>query len=310
MKKENTILVTGSSGLLGAPIVKKLLKDGYNIIGLDPINLNIEHKNFVYFWSDNLDIETIHLCLEKYKIDKIIHAGGISGPMLFNDKPYVIVNNNIFLTLNLIEAARLYKKINRVIFCSSISAYGELNEQNIDETHKFDPNNLYGATKASCDLILEQYYKKYKLDIISLRLSTVYGHERKTDCFINDMIKGARTSKKIVLPFKEELHWPYIYVNDCVDSIISCLFFEGKHRYSYNISGPDFPSYEQIYLKIKSYYKDFKVNFNTKDDYQKRELFSIEKIKGDIGWHPKYDIDEGIDDMIKNHDCKNNKRNI
>ena len=184
VKKENAILVTGSSGLLGAPIVNSLLKDGYNVIGLDPIDLNEQHKNFDYFWSDNLNVETVHLCLEKYKINKIIHAGGISGPMLFNDNPYIIINNNIFLTLNLIEAVRLYKKVSRVIFCSSISAYGELNEKNLDETHKFTPNNLYGATKASCDLILEQYYQKYKIDIISLRFSTVYGHKRKTDCKI------------------------------------------------------------------------------------------------------------------------------
>ena len=299
MKKENAILVTGSSGLLGAPIVKSLLKDGYKVIGLDPIDLKEQHKNFDYFWSDNLNVETILLCLETYKINKIIHAGGISGPMLFNDNPYVIINNNIFLTLNLIEAVRLYKKVIRVIFCSSISAYGELNEKNLDETHKFTPNNLYGATKASCDLILEQYYQKYKIDIISLRFSTVYGYKRKTDCFINDMINSAKTSEKIILPFKGNLCWPYIYVNDCVDSIMSCLFFEGKHRYSYNISGPDFPSYIELYQKIKSYYKDFEVSFNSKNKYQKRELFSIKKIKEDIGWEPKYNINKGIDDLMK-----------
>ena len=39
MKKENAVLVTGSSGLLGVPIVKTLLKDGYNVIGFDPIDL-------------------------------------------------------------------------------------------------------------------------------------------------------------------------------------------------------------------------------------------------------------------------------
>ena len=61
MKKENAILVTGSSGLLGAPIVKSLLRDGYNVIGLDPIDLKEKHKNFDYFWSDNLDVKTIHL---------------------------------------------------------------------------------------------------------------------------------------------------------------------------------------------------------------------------------------------------------
>ena len=45
---------------------------------------------------------------------------------------------------------------------------------------------------------------------------------------------------------------------------------------------------------------DFEVIFDTKDDYQKRELFSIEKIKEDMGWYPKYNINKGIEDLIKN----------
>ena len=302
MKTNNTILVTGSSGLLGAPLVKSLLKSGYNVIGMDPIETNEKHENFRHFWDENLNVVTINSCLEKYRVSKVVHAGGVSGPMLFNDNPYIIIKNNMFLTLNLIEAIRLYKKINRVVFCSSISAYGELKEKNLDETFKFTPNNLYGATKASCDLLLEQFYQKYKLDIISLRFSTVYGYRRTTDCFINDMIKGAKNSQKVVLPFKESLCWPYIYVNDCVDSIISCLFFEGKHRYSYNISGPDFPSYKEIFHKIKKYYKDLEVSFNFKTEYQNREVFSIKKIKEDIGWKPQYDINKGINDLIVNHD--------
>ena len=46
MKTNNTILVTGSSGLLGAPLVKSLLKSGYNVIGMDPIETNEKHENF------------------------------------------------------------------------------------------------------------------------------------------------------------------------------------------------------------------------------------------------------------------------
>ena len=85
----------------------------------------------------------------------------------------------------LIEASRIYKKINRFIFCSSISAYGELAESNTSEEYRFAPENLYGATKASCDLLLKKYYENYNMDIISLRLSTIYGHRRSTSCINN-----------------------------------------------------------------------------------------------------------------------------
>ena len=104
---------------------------------------------------------------------------GVSGPMLYNDKPNFIIENNITFTIRLIEACRVDGKINRFIFCSSISAYGYLGESNTTEEYRFDPENLYGATKASCDLLLKMYYQNYNLDIISLRISTVYGIEEQ-----------------------------------------------------------------------------------------------------------------------------------
>ena len=81
--------------------------------------------------------------------------------MLYNDKPN-LHENNVTFTIRLIEACRVYSKIKRFIFCSSISAYGDLCENK----RRFHPENLYGATKASCDLLLKMYYQNYNLDII------------------------------------------------------------------------------------------------------------------------------------------------
>ena len=96
------------------------------------------------------------------------------------------------------------------IFCSSISAYGELAESDTTEDYRFAPENLYGATKASCDLLLKKYYENYNMDIISLRLSTIYGHRRSTSCFINDIINSGIKNKEITLPFKSNFCWPSV----------------------------------------------------------------------------------------------------
>ena len=165
MNLEN-ILITGSSGLVGTPLVTKLLNKSNLIVGIDPVINSECNENYKHISIPLNSVEDLTNLLEKYDITKIIHTGGISGPMLANENPNIIIENNIFFTMYLIEAARICKKINRFIFCSSISAYGELAESDTTEDYRFAPENLYGATKASCDLLLKKYYENYNMDII------------------------------------------------------------------------------------------------------------------------------------------------
>ena len=137
MKTKKTILVTGSSGLIGYPLVKKLLNSEVYILGLDPRELFIKNSQYTHLSNVNLSKDKFIEVFEKHDVSDVIHTGGISGPMLFNDQPFKIIKNNVFFTLNLIEACRVFNKINKVIFCSSISAYGDLLEKNTDENFKF-----------------------------------------------------------------------------------------------------------------------------------------------------------------------------
>ena len=296
----DNILITGSSGLVGSPLVTKLLKKSNLIIGLDPV-INSENEEKYKHISISLgSVDDFVSILKKFDITKIIHTGGISGPMLANEKPNLIIKNNIFFTMNLIEAARIFKKINRFIFCSSISAYGELSESNTMEDYRFAPENLYGATKASCDLLLKKYFENYEMDIISLRLSTIYGHRRSTSCFINDIINSGIKKKEITLPFKSDFCWPYVYVDDVVSCIEKCLFHQKEHFYDYNVSGPDFPSYHKIVNEVSQHIGNLQVNFLNYNSVSERKLFSLKKIKNDIQWVPKYSIERGIKDYIEN----------
>lgn len=296
MNKDN-YLVTGASGLVGFPLVNKLLDTECFVVGIDPVQRE-NQKNYEHITLINHDVEEIIKVLKKYSITKVIHVGAVSGPMLYNDKPNFIIENNVTFTIRLIEACRLYSKINRFIFCSSISAYGNLGESNTTEDYRFHPENLYGATKASCDLLLKMYYQNYNLDIISLRISTVYGYRRTTSCFINDIVKSALNHSKLNLPFKKSLCWPYVYVEDVVSCIEQCLLHTKGHSYSYNVSGPDFPSYGQILDEISLYVKSPQVTFADQNTFGERKLFSIKKIKEEIGWKPNYSIEDGIRDYF------------
>ena len=138
------------------------------------------------------------------------------------------------------------------------------------------------------------------MDIISLRLSTIYGYRRSTSCLINDIINSGIKNKKIKLPFKSEFCWPYVYVDDVVSCIEKCLFHKKEHFYDYNVSGPDFPSYDKIVNEVSKHIDNLQVNFSNHNSVSERKLFSLKKIKNDIQWEPKYSIERGIKDYIDN----------
>ena len=299
INKDQAILVTGSNGMVGHHLTLSLLALDYKVIGLDPNPYFNKIKNYTHLSNVNLDLDGFLFLFKEYNIVKVVHAGGVSGPMLFSNEPYKIIDNNVFFTVKLVEACRLYKNIKRIVYCSSIAAYGTLIKKNTNENYKFTPNTMYGASKASSDLMLENFYNNYDLDIISLRFSVIYGPKRKTESYIKDMINAAVNNQKIYLPFKSNLSWPYIYVDDVISSIIKSLFHTNTHTFSYNVTGPDYPNYQRIYDVIKSFYKNFEVVFSKKKSYAKLELFNIKKINDEIDWKPSFDIAKGINKYIK-----------
>jgi nucleoside-diphosphate-sugar epimerase len=85
-----------------------------------------------------------------------------------------------------------------------------------------------------------------------------------------------------------------------VTSICACLFSKNSHGYSYNVSGPDFPSYEQILNLISSQFLKLNVTFSSSNKINERKNFSTKKIKNDINWEPKFTIQKGLQDYFNN----------
>ena len=80
----------------------------------------------------------------------------------------------------------------------------------------------------------------------------------------------------------------------------TCLFHQKEHFYDYNVSGPDFPTYHKIVNEVSQHIGNLQVNFLNHNSVSERKLFSLQKIKNDILWEPKYSIERGIKDYIDN----------
>ena len=81
---KDVILVTGASGLVGFPLINKLLED-YKVIGLDLKKQTINSPNYIHLRNKIKKVSDFLIIFEKYKVSRIVHSGGVSGPMLYND---------------------------------------------------------------------------------------------------------------------------------------------------------------------------------------------------------------------------------
>ena len=97
-----TVLVTGSSGFIGFAVARALAETGRGVVGLDPAPPARELAGVTAVRQRLSDVRQISRLLRSRKIETVVHAGGISGPMLARDDPYSICEANVAGTINLI----------------------------------------------------------------------------------------------------------------------------------------------------------------------------------------------------------------
>src|SRR5262245_55059535 len=146
---DNVTLVTGASGFLGKAVMTLLAEQKQITIGLDP-----RASATTQVVDDLSDRSKLTKLLATEKITHIIHAGGVSGPMVLADDPVKVISINVLGSLNLLYAA-MDAGVHTFIYCSSAAALGSFNESEpVGESYPLRPNNTYSASKAAVEMVL------------------------------------------------------------------------------------------------------------------------------------------------------------
>ena len=158
-KKNSRVIITGSAGLVGNYLVKKLLKDNYKIISVDTRDPRILHKNHVFFKQRVEDFFKKKL----FNIDAIIHLAAHSrnGPSM--DNPDLYIRNNILSTLSILEKIK-NKKI--LLFFP-----GSYQFENDKKKLFYSP---YSLSKFSSEELVKFYGHNYNLRFCILKFSDVF----------------------------------------------------------------------------------------------------------------------------------------
>ncbi|HPN61454.1 MAG TPA: UDP-glucose 4-epimerase GalE, partial [Bacilli bacterium] len=169
------VLIAGGAGYIGSHCVKRMSELGYEVVVVD--NLSTGHRASIkspFYLGDIRDAFFLDHVFEKEKVDLVIHfcAKSLVGESVLQPLDYF--ENNVFGTLQLLQAMQK-AKVNKIVFSSSAAVYGEHEIMPITEDYPTIPTNPYGETKLMMEKMMKWAEKAYGLKYMSLRYFNVAG---------------------------------------------------------------------------------------------------------------------------------------
>jgi UDP-glucuronate 4-epimerase len=287
------VLVTGGAGLLGLAVRARLRRDGHHVVAVDRTRYERDDPTLTEMSLD--DVSGLAALVRAHSLDAVVHCGAISGPMMAKGEPMEIVGTNIVGTANILEVART-EEMRRVVFCSSISIYGNAGRALMTEEFAPHPTSVYAASKAACEQLVEGYAAEYGVDGVSLRIARVYGPYRRADCFIRDMIAASRSGAETAVPCNPAFLYHYIYVEDVADAVFAAMKVERLPARVYNVGSDEVMTMPEIVRIAREVLPDLNVRIVEGQDAvpDVQEAFDTRRIAADLGFHPSFDLARGV----------------
>lgn len=301
-------LVTGGAGFIGSHLARRLLKDGWNVCIVDNLSTGFKSNipdgaEFIFL---DLSKDDFINQLPNTQFNVVFHlAAQSSGEISFDDPAYDIKTNCIS-TLLLADWS-LKNNIDRFLYTSSMSIYGNQEKQPVSETVMPAPASFYGTGKLASECYLN-IYSKMRLKHTSLRLFNVYGpgqnmenlRQGMVSIYMAYILKGS----ELIVKGSPDRYRDFIYIDDVIEAYMSCLDNPKTIGKAYNIgTGIKTTVKELLKLELNVFGYDensYPVKFQESTPGDTFGIYAdINAMRNDTGWQPKKSLAEGLKQMHK-----------
>ncbi len=236
-----TVLITGAAGFIGFHLSKRLLKEGFPVVGFDNLNdyydpklkiarledLKITSKttgsNFVFIKGHLQDQSRINDLFQTYEPRKVVNLAAQAGVRYSLTNPSEYIQSNLVGFANLLEACR-HGNIEHLVYASSSSVYGGNKNLPFSEKKSVDhPISLYAATKKSNELMAHSYSHLYNIPTTGLRFFTVYGPWGRPDMALFLFTKSIVNNQPINIFNHGEMVRDFTYIDDIIESLVRII---------------------------------------------------------------------------------------
>ncbi len=276
------IIITGCAGFIGSHTAEELLRQGYDIIGVDAMTYAGSKENMSEFiddikfiHADICDDEKIRSILEDSDIEWIINFAAETHVDNSIDGCKNFIKSNIDGVRSLLDACKDYKC--KLLHISTDEVYGSTLEGSFSEEDILSPRNPYSATKAAAEHLITSYANTYNINYKMVRMSNNFGPRQHSEKLIPTILKNLNQGKKIPVYGDGSNVRDWFYVKDCAKMIRGVLEM-GDMNAVYNLThNNEMTNIELIKKILLTIGLDYESN--------------VEFIKDRLGHDKRYSID-------------------
>ncbi len=324
-----TLLVTGGAGFIGSnfvndwfaghdePVVNlDALTYAGNLHNLDALRNDARHR---FVQGDIGDRALLDRLLAEHRPRAIVNFAAESHVDRSIHGPGEFMRTNVLGTFALLEAARAYwggldgdaKASFRFLHVSTDEVYGSLTPDApaFTESHAYEPNSPYSASKAASDHLVRAWHHTYGLPVLTTNCSNNYGPYHFPEKLVPLMIVNALAGKPLPVYGDGMQVRDWLYVGDHCSAIRSVLA-SGRVGETYNVGGwNEKPNIEIVkticalldelrpdaggpYARLISYVKD-------RPGHDRRYAIDARKIERELGWRPAETFESGIRKTVR-----------
>ncbi|MBL0352627.1 MAG: dTDP-glucose 4,6-dehydratase [Candidatus Dechloromonas phosphoritropha] len=324
------LLVTGAAGFIGSNfVVDWLAQSDEPVINLDALTYagNLENlvslqgdPRHIFVKGDIGDFDLVVRMLAEHKVRGVVNFAAESHVDRSIHGPEDFIQTNIVGSFRLLEAVRSYwgglqgdARANfRFLHVSTDEVYGSLEagDPAFAETHRYEPNSPYSASKAASDHLVRAYHHTYGLPVLTTNCSNNYGPCHFPEKLIPLVIHNALAGKPLPIYGDGQQIRDWLYVRDHCSAIRRVLE-AGRAGEVYNVGGwNEKPNLEVVHtlctildeLQPRPDGKSYREQITYVKDrpgHDRRYAIDASKIERELGWKPAETFETGIRKTVR-----------
>lgn len=304
-------VVIGGAGLIGSHVVERLLDE--------PVGEILVYDNFARGRRDNLAEALRDERVAVYDVggelgqadilraaldgaDTVFHLAAL-WLLQCHEFPRAAFDVNVRGTFNVLEAC-VDAGVERLVYSSSASVYGDARETPMTEEHPFDNKNFYGATKIASEAMIDAYRHRYGLSYAALRYMNVYGSRQDYKgtyiAVIMKMLDRLDQGLAPVIFGDGSESYDFVYVSDVAEANVRAALSSADGAYNVGRGiGTSLRELAELLLELTDF--DGELEFAERPNVGQvtNRIGSIEKAEAELGYRWSVDLREGLERLIE-----------